>query len=77
MASLPALLFLVTLFGILMEPLQNAVSRRYERQCDRYALQRTGSREALIGIATPVQSEYEAQLMRDNHLARRGARVLR
>jgi len=39
--------------------------------------QRTGSREALIGIATPVQSEYEAQLMRDNHLARRGARVLR
>jgi STE24 endopeptidase len=42
-ATLPALLFLVTLFGILIEPLQNMVSRRYERQCDRYALKRTGS----------------------------------
>jgi STE24 endopeptidase len=40
-SSLPALLFLVTLFGILVEPLQNIISRRYERQCDRYALQRT------------------------------------
>ncbi len=41
--TLPALLFLVTLFGMLLEPLQNIISRRYERQCDRYALQRTGS----------------------------------
>jgi hypothetical protein len=31
-----------------------------------------GAREVLIGIGAPVHSEHEAQLMRDNHLARRG-----
>lgn len=33
---------LSTMFG----PLRNAVSRRFERQCDRYALDRTGMRDA-------------------------------
>jgi STE24 endopeptidase len=31
-----------------LEPLQNAVSRRYERQSDRYALERTGLRDAYL-----------------------------
>ena len=26
------------MFSLVLEPLQNAISRRYERQCDRYAL---------------------------------------
>ena len=33
--------------------------------------QRTGAMEAPIGIGMPVQSQLEAQLMRDNHGARR------
>ena len=33
-------------FTMLLEPLQNLISRHYERQCDRYALQRTGLKAA-------------------------------
>ena len=46
--TLPLLMFAITLFSNLLEPLLNAISRRYERQCDRYALERTGLREAYI-----------------------------
>jgi len=40
--TLPLVMLVFAVFAILLEPLQNFVSRRYERQCDRYALQRTG-----------------------------------
>src|SRR4051794_20036259 len=40
-ASLPLVMFTLTAFSLLLSPLQNAVSRFYERQCDRYALVRT------------------------------------
>lgn len=45
-AALPLLMLCLTVFGMVVEPLQNAVSRRYERQCDRYALAKTGNRTA-------------------------------
>ena len=45
-STLPLLMLVLTVFALVLEPLQNAISRRYERQCDRYALQRTGLREA-------------------------------
>jgi STE24 endopeptidase len=41
-AALPLVLLVLTLFGLLLAPAQNAVSRLFERQCDRYALERTG-----------------------------------
>ena len=47
-ATLPLLMLVLTVFSLLLEPLQNAISRRYERQCDRYALERTGMREAYV-----------------------------
>jgi STE24 endopeptidase len=37
----PWLLLILTVFGMLLEPAMNAISRRHERQCDRYALERT------------------------------------
>ena len=40
-SSLPLVMFTLTAFGLLLSPLQNAISRFYERQCDRYALVRT------------------------------------
>lgn len=40
-AALPLLLLVLTAFGLLLTPLQNALGRRFERQCDRYALDRT------------------------------------
>ena len=50
-STLPAsamilLMFALTIFSMVIEPVQNAVSRRFERQCDRYALQRTGLHQA-------------------------------
>jgi STE24 endopeptidase len=40
-SSLPLVMFTLTVFMLLLSPLQNAISRHYERQCDRYALKRT------------------------------------
>ncbi len=45
-AALPLLMLVLMLFGLLLSPLQSAVSRFFERQCDRYALKRTHNREA-------------------------------
>ena len=45
-AALPLLLLVPTLLGLLFGPLQNAVSRYFERQCDRYALERTHNSHA-------------------------------
>ncbi len=47
-STLPLLMLSMTLFAMLLEPLQNMISRHYERQCDRYALEKTGLRAAYI-----------------------------
>ena len=44
--ALPLVMFVLVVFGTLVEPLGNTVTRRYERQSDRYALQRTGLHQA-------------------------------
>jgi STE24 endopeptidase len=41
-AALPLVLLVLTVLGLILAPAQNAVSRFFERQCDRYALQKTG-----------------------------------
>lgn len=45
-AGMPLVLFALWVFGSLSEPWQNAISRHFERQSDRYALERTGDRAA-------------------------------
>lgn len=40
-AALPLVLLVPAVFGLVLSPLQNGVSRFFERQCDRYALTRT------------------------------------
>lgn len=47
-SALPLLMLSLTVFSLLLEPLQNVLSRRYERQCDQYALRRTGLRDAYL-----------------------------
>ena len=44
--ALPLILLVLSLFGLILSPLQNGISRFFERQCDRYALDRTGLRES-------------------------------
>ena len=46
--ALPMLMFVLGTFSLLLGPVQNIASRRFERQCDRFALVRTGLREAYI-----------------------------
>ncbi len=46
--ALPMIMFVLTLFPMVLEPLQNAVSRSFERQADRYALERTGMRAPYV-----------------------------
>jgi STE24 endopeptidase len=41
-AALPLVLLVLTVLGLVLAPAQNAVSRFFERQCDRYALAKTG-----------------------------------
>lgn len=45
-AALPLVLLVLSLFGLLLMPAQNALSRFFEFQCDRYALRRTGRADA-------------------------------
>jgi STE24 endopeptidase len=40
-SAVPLVMFTLFVFMLVLSPLQNAVSRHYERQCDRYALVRT------------------------------------
>jgi STE24 endopeptidase len=46
--ALPMLMFVLGAFSLVLGPLQNVASRRFERQCDRFALVKTGLREAYI-----------------------------
>lgn len=52
--ALPLVLLVLTLFGLLLSPAQNALSRFFERQCDRYALDRTGNRPAYRSAFTKL-----------------------
>jgi STE24 endopeptidase len=46
--TVPLLLLVLTIFSIASQPMQNAISRRFERQSDRYALERTGLKDAYL-----------------------------
>jgi STE24 endopeptidase len=54
-AGLPLVVLVLTAIGLVLAPLENAISRHFERQCDRYALRRTGAaaayRSAFIKLA--------------------------
>ena len=53
-SSLPLVMFTLGVFMTLLSPLQNAISRIYERQCDRYALERTGNHAAYRSAFTKL-----------------------
>jgi STE24 endopeptidase len=44
----PWIMLILSIFGLLLEPLMNGISRHHERQCDRYALERTRQPDAYI-----------------------------
>jgi STE24 endopeptidase len=59
--TLPMVQLTLMVFGLLLGPIMAAVSRRHERQCDRYALERTGLRAAYLSAFRKL-----AQCNKDN-----------
>ncbi len=53
-AALPLLLLVLSVFGLVLSPAQNALSRFFERQCDRYALERTRNAAAYRSAFTKL-----------------------
>ncbi len=62
-SALPLVMFTLTAFMLILSPLQNAISRHYERQCDRYALKRTlnpvAYRSAFLKLARLNKADME------------------
>ena len=60
-AALPLVLLVLSVFGLLLSPAQNALSRYFERQSDRYALERTHDprayRSAFVKLARQNKSD--------------------
>jgi STE24 endopeptidase len=58
--ELPTLIFILTLFSMVLEPLMNAISRRNERQADRYAIERTGNPAACASAFRKLARQNKA-----------------
>lgn len=58
--SLSLMMLVVSVFSLVLSPLQNAISRHFERQCDRYALDRTGRQDAFRSAFTKLAALNKA-----------------
>jgi len=58
--ALPMLVLVITVFSTLLAPLKNVLSRRFERQCDQYALQRTGLKESFLSAFHKLAKQNKA-----------------
>ncbi len=47
-AAFPAVCMALAMSGFILLPIQNAISRRFERACDRYAIEKTNDPESFI-----------------------------
>jgi len=57
LAALPVVLIYFVIFGIVMQPFENYVSRRLERNADRMALLVTGMREAFVSMMDKLAAQ--------------------
>ncbi|MFH1458176.1 MAG: M48 family metalloprotease [Candidatus Omnitrophota bacterium] len=57
LAALPLVLIYLLLFGIVMQPFENYVSRRLERNADRMALEVTGLKDAFISMMEKLATQ--------------------
>ncbi len=56
-AALPVVIIYFVLFGIVMQPFENYISRRLERNADMLALKITGLKEAFISMMDKLSSQ--------------------
>ena len=55
-AALPVLFFYLSLFGLVLMPSTNALSRHYEREADRFAIESTGEAQIFIDAMEKLAS---------------------
>jgi STE24 endopeptidase len=60
-AALPVILIYITLFGIIITPLQNYISRRFERHADTIALGFTGLKDSFISMMEKLATQNLAE----------------
>jgi STE24 endopeptidase len=56
-AALPVVLIYFVILGTLMQPFENYISRRFEREADTAALKVTGNKEAFISMMEKLSSQ--------------------
>jgi STE24 endopeptidase len=56
-AGTPMLLFFISIFSLIMTPVLNYISRRFEIAADRYAVDRTGDRASYISALTKLAEQ--------------------
>ncbi len=56
-AAFPALALILSVYGLITQPLDNAISRWRERKADEYALQATGKNEAFASAFTRLANQ--------------------
>lgn len=56
-AALPVIIMYLVVFGIVMQPLQNYISRRLEKNADKMALSVTGLREAFVSMMEKLSAQ--------------------
>jgi STE24 endopeptidase len=61
-SALPLVMFTLNVFMLVLAPLQNAISRHYEVQCDTYALKRTNNRAAYRTAFTKLAKLNKADM---------------
>jgi STE24 endopeptidase len=57
LSSLPLVFLYFILFGIIMQPLEAYISRRFEKEADRLALKVTGAKEAFISLMEKLAAQ--------------------
>jgi len=57
LAAFPIIILYMTLLGIIIQPLENFLSRSFEKDADRHALEITGSREAFVSMMNKLSDQ--------------------
>ncbi len=56
-AAFPLLILVLSAFGFILLPLQNAYSRRLEKTCDIYSIEKTGNKAAFISMMNKLAEQ--------------------
>jgi STE24 endopeptidase len=61
-AAFPAVCMALAVSGFMLLPIQNTISRRFERECDKYAIEKTSDPEAFISTMEKLAEQNLSDL---------------